>query len=369
MHAIDELPPQSAWKEHGIILPKGKANAWDGSDAVMPGGLTKKGDTYYFYYLRGFRGCWEAKRKGSHTSLGLATSKDGRNWKKHSANPLLKPHDFVNVFAHEHGIRHASIKYVPELKKFIGYVGIEDPRNRSNTCGYMEKSAKNCKCNVEVDASIYGIESTDGINWKTKGIVSGVYNGAENYPRSFIYKDGVFTVWSMRSQGGENHSVSSGKNWLKLKGLKYNLWKWNKTLGEHASSHLHNDGNTVSLIVKITESWNHGGYRIGKTTLSNPTKIEWGPVWMNAKTTYQHGKIIKTDKEWLMVTTKKDIHQLVVLSAPLATTKISNLEKYPEPIKNSIHGILHLPDQKGKAYQVDGSHAIKQKTTENRGLK
>ena len=55
------------------------------------GGLTKKGETFYLYYNRGWRGTWEANRKGSHTAIGLATSTDGVNWTKHPANPIMIP--------------------------------------------------------------------------------------------------------------------------------------------------------------------------------------------------------------------------------------------------------------------------------------
>lgn len=116
---IDQIPPKEEWTYHGIAIPRGGSAEWDGGTGAMIAGLSKKGETYYMYYLRGFRGCWEADRKGSHTAVGLATSIDGENWTRYEANPVMVPQDFIKVTAHEEGIRHGATRFVEDLNRFI----------------------------------------------------------------------------------------------------------------------------------------------------------------------------------------------------------------------------------------------------------
>ena len=314
---LDKIPPASEWTEHGIIIPRGDPDAWDGSDAAMVIGLTMKDNVFYCYYTRGFRGCWEAERKGSHTSIGLATSRDGRTWEKHQDNPLMIPHDFVDVHAHEEGIRHAIIRYEPQLEKFFGYFGVEDPGGKSS-CPYMQRNS--CDCNISVDAYVYAAESYDGLEWVNKGLVEGVFNaeGRENYPRAYLYSDSTYYLWTMRNEGGSNGSVSSGQNPQAMDELKFGFYDWASETGEQCDAFLHDDGTTVSIIAKSTDDWHKGGFRIGTSTLDDITQVEWGDGWFPRSSGFQHGKLLKGPKEWMLVTTENDLADIVLITAPRA---------------------------------------------------
>ena len=107
---------------------------------------------------------------------------------------------------------------------------------------------KDCGCNVEVDGYIYAATSIDGKKWKVEGEVSGVYNGAENYPDAFVYHNNKYYLISHRAQGGDDNSLSiSSGDYLNFKGQgkgKLNFGLGTRWKGRGA--YLHND-NTVTL--------------------------------------------------------------------------------------------------------------------------
>ena len=70
----------------------------------------------------------------------MATSTDGRTLAKHPSNPVLILTISQMVSSHEEGIRSGYVRYVPELGKFIGFFGAEDPAG-PQTVDHMEMGA------------------------------------------------------------------------------------------------------------------------------------------------------------------------------------------------------------------------------------
>ena len=245
-YALDTIPEDiSTWTERGTVLSTGVAGTWDEkASRAAPIGVYKKDGIYYLHYLSGFEGCWDADDDVNHQSVGLATSTDGINFTKYAGNPVLKPHDFVPVNSHEEGIRTASIRYMPQLGKWLAYLGVESPGG-TDTCPFMGSTA-DCACNIPVDASIFAATSVDGKNWTIEGLVNGVYNSQENYIDDFQYQGGQYYVWSHRAQGGQTHNISKGPDFMNLTPMgeiPELCWGWSEL-----HTYLHDDGNTVTAI-------------------------------------------------------------------------------------------------------------------------
>lgn len=179
------------WTTQGVALQHTlSTSTWDGgTNFGVPVGFDLVGSTYYLWYLAGFQGSWGAGP--SHQSLGLATSTDGITYTAHPNNPILKPHDFVDVEAHEEGIRFARVRWVPALNTFVGFFSVEDPGG-ADACPYMGPVTQ-CAGDIDVDAYIYSTTSTNGLTWSTPALVSGVGNasGVENHADDFYYNDGT----------------------------------------------------------------------------------------------------------------------------------------------------------------------------------
>ena len=65
------------------VLDVGRSEAWDASQVVLPT-VTRVGERYYMWY----GGLGE---KNDGWRIGLATSSDGIQWKRHPGNPVLTP--------------------------------------------------------------------------------------------------------------------------------------------------------------------------------------------------------------------------------------------------------------------------------------
>lgn len=88
------LPQPSEWLDHGVAIPAGPAGSWDSrlSGAMSPATVLRRGDTYFLYYIAadGDRERPPGDDGGPrHRALGLATSRDGIRFTKHSGNPVL----------------------------------------------------------------------------------------------------------------------------------------------------------------------------------------------------------------------------------------------------------------------------------------
>src|SRR5688572_27143992 len=72
------------WTDEGRLLSVGAAGAWDDRAASFPG-VWKDGGTWYLVY----EGAADDIRF-SPGDIGLATSRDGKNFTKHPGNPILR---------------------------------------------------------------------------------------------------------------------------------------------------------------------------------------------------------------------------------------------------------------------------------------
>jgi hypothetical protein len=268
--ALDVIPDDLAqWTEVGEIIAE-TPGGWD-EKSLQIFGIEKRSGTFFLYYGSGFDGCWDQHADVAHKSIGLATSSDGVNFTKHPANPVLVPHDFVPVSAHEEGIRLARIRWVEDLGKFVGYFGVEDPGG-ADTCPYGATSG--CDCNISVDAFVYTASSADGINWTPEGEVSGAYNqdGNESYGSAFEYAGGNYYLWSHYASGGHTFHASKGTDNTSLTELgvvpELNFgWSPLETF-------LHDDNNTVTFIyVPNGPDYEGDELRFGTCTLDDPTVV------------------------------------------------------------------------------------------------
>jgi hypothetical protein len=78
------LAGKNEWRKYpgNPIIKPGKKGQWD-RWAVMSMSVVKVGDTFHLYYEGGPTGCPDLQ-------IGHATSKDGLNWVKNPANPVLR---------------------------------------------------------------------------------------------------------------------------------------------------------------------------------------------------------------------------------------------------------------------------------------
>jgi hypothetical protein len=268
-HGIDAIPENmSGWTEQGVVLTDGPSGAWDEKNFVnRPIGFEKKDGMYYLYYNAGSEGCWNQHADTRHQSVGLATSTDGKNFTKFAGNPILIPHDFVNVSSHEEGIRGGAIRFVPEMNKWLGYFGVESPGG-SQSCPFMGSSSE-CGCNISVDASVFAATSDDGTSWTVQGAVSGAYNssGIENYPNDFHVINGTYHLWTHRAEGGNSTSFSSSSNYMSLtpRGSVSVCNRLSRTF-------LHDDNSTVTLFYYdlFDECGSPASVYFSTTSLANP---------------------------------------------------------------------------------------------------
>ncbi len=281
--ALDTIPEDlSDWTERGVVLRNTTGIAWESRSGISAIGVSKVGGTYYMHYLAGFDGCWNADADVNHQSLGLATSRDGINFTRHSANPVLIPHDFVAVSSHEEGIRAGYVRYVPSKGKFYGYFGVESPGG-AQTCDFG--GGGSCGCNVGVDARVFLATSVDGVSWTVKGQVSGTSTGgSEVYPSGWVHDGNVFGLFLMTAEGGLFHSAAKGSNALNLtyQGRVNALsWGW-----AGLDAYLHNDNNTITLIYNP-----HGGTHPG----TGNDNIYFATTHLNNMNTIQNERVVDTN--------------------------------------------------------------------------
>lgn len=222
------------WREHGAVLRHGAPGDWDDKPvAVDPAGVVVRNGVYYLFYTAGFDGCWTYE--GSHAAVGVAISNDGVSFVKHTGNPVLVPHDFAPVSSHEEGIRTASIRFIPEIDKFLGFFSVESAG--FNSCEYASRS-ESCECNIGLDSFIYAATSANGYDWSIEGEVSGVGNrpGHENYVDDFLFVDGKYTVWTHKAEGGDMHFASQGAHYLRFDTylqMPELCWGWSQLTSFH----------------------------------------------------------------------------------------------------------------------------------------
>ena len=124
---------------------------------------------YYLFYIGAQEACWPA----GHNCVGLATSTDGKNFKKHPDNPVIRPQEGKYVSSWENGFRNFTVAYNPDSKKWIAYAGIDGDNGSSPGA----KPRDRWKCDIEVDSDVRAFSSSDAVDWKYEGVVDGAHNG------------------------------------------------------------------------------------------------------------------------------------------------------------------------------------------------
>ncbi|WNM64001.1 hypothetical protein [Candidatus Nitrospira neomarina] len=287
--AVDTIPEKlSGWTEKGIVLQNSSNIAWENKPGIAVSGIAKVGGIYYLHYLAGFDGCWNNDGDVNHQALGLATSTDGVNFTKFSGNPVLKPHNFVPVHAHEEGIRTAYIKYLPSKGKFYGYFGVESPGG-SQTCDFGANGPSySCGCDTGVDAQVFLGTSVDGKNWTVEGAVGGTYatNTHEVYAADWVYNGSQFGLYVTVAEGAMGKFASRGSNPLSLSelgGVSALAWGWSGL-----DAYLHDDNNTVTLIYNP-----YGGNHPGV----NNDNLYFATTSLNDMKNIQNERVITTSGE------------------------------------------------------------------------
>ena len=95
-HGQVEIPKQSDWTDHGVVITPGSSGTWDArlGGQISPCAVVKKNDTYFLYYI-GADGDRSTDGGPRHRALGVATSTHGITFTKHSGNPIITflPHN------------------------------------------------------------------------------------------------------------------------------------------------------------------------------------------------------------------------------------------------------------------------------------
>lgn len=129
------------YEKHPTPVLTAGSEPWE-AGGVLHIAVCKVADTFYMFYTG------LAKPGYGYRSIGLATSSDAINWRRHSSRPVLskgREGTFDDVHVHM-----PSVIYDASSKKFkMWYVGYQN--NRGNTIGYAE--------------------SGDGSSWTKKGQV------------------------------------------------------------------------------------------------------------------------------------------------------------------------------------------------------
>jgi dipeptidyl-peptidase-4 len=79
-----------AWEKRGVVLPPGPKGAWDSRLVGRPSVLHENGEFRMWYDGRPQTEDRAAAKLNGARGVGLATSKDGLIWRRHSRNPLLR---------------------------------------------------------------------------------------------------------------------------------------------------------------------------------------------------------------------------------------------------------------------------------------
>ncbi len=78
------------WKKEGVVLPAGSKGAWDSRLVGRPTVLHENGEFRLWYDGQPRPEDRASAQLNGPRGVGSATSKDGRNWTRHPANPVLR---------------------------------------------------------------------------------------------------------------------------------------------------------------------------------------------------------------------------------------------------------------------------------------
>ena len=157
------------WKRNSIpVLSPGEKNSWDSIKVETPSvakiALPNGNSEYWMYYAGSSKPDTE-----DGFQMGLATSNDGINWKRHSSNPILrlgKKGDFDELSIFEPSILFKDGEY------WLWYAGMSN----------------------KLQVSFGLAKSKDGVNWEKKGKVLEIDVERQNRKEAGIIEDNI--IWN-----------------------------------------------------------------------------------------------------------------------------------------------------------------------------
>jgi len=176
-----QIPKQSDWVDHGIVLSAGLAGSWDArlSGMISPSTVVKKDGTYLLYYIGadGDRRFPHTDKGPRHRALGVATSTDGIHFTKYNRNPILT---FLPNNNNEEGIFSAAA-LLDEKGDVVLYYGAMDAGSQNST---------------SVNSDVHVAISSNGLDFKDLGVVISHADSSV-----WGYGDELFPVGSFQANG------------------------------------------------------------------------------------------------------------------------------------------------------------------------
>ena len=183
-----QIPKQSDWTGHGVVVANGQPGSWDSTIAgLSPATVVKKNGVYYLYYI-GADGKRSTDGGPRHQALGVATSTDGINFTKYSGNPIIThlPHN-----NQEEGVFSAAAT-LDDNGDIVLYYGAIWAATSTTT---------------SVDVYTALAVSQDGLNFIDMGYVRAVA-GVEEEPVGVFRANGNWHVYLINNSGWDLHHMS-----------------------------------------------------------------------------------------------------------------------------------------------------------------
>ncbi len=178
-----QIPKQSDWTEHRAVIKTGEFGSWDTRfyGQVSPSTVVKKNGVFYLYYV-GANGNRLTDGGPKDRALGVATSRDGIHFAKHSSNPVITHQPAGNV---EEGIFSAAgmIGKDGHLLLYYGAIWAESASTEEVHCHVALARSRDAKSFKD-----YGYV----LSWNDPSVWG---YGDEIFPLGAYYADGKYNVY------------------------------------------------------------------------------------------------------------------------------------------------------------------------------
>lgn len=143
------IPAETEWQDLGVVITPGKVGSWDSrlGGMISPAAVIRKDSRYFLYYI-GADGDRSTDGGPRHRALGVATSSDGINFEKYSANPVIR---FLPYQNEEEGVFSAAV-VVDGNKRVLMYY---------SSCDAGNHTSENVQCDGRLAVSENGLEFDD----------------------------------------------------------------------------------------------------------------------------------------------------------------------------------------------------------------